>query len=91
MSLHATNLVHNCGNFFLPRETCVDEKSQQTRERREGLATRTNLGRETEEAKVRTINTIMDRESVQIGQFILGKNLGIGAFGKVRNSPASSR
>jgi hypothetical protein len=26
----------------------------------------------------------MDRAPVQIGQFILGKNLGIGAFGKVR-------
>jgi hypothetical protein len=27
---------------------------------------------------------IMDQAPVQIGQFILGKNLGIGAFGKVR-------
>ena len=26
----------------------------------------------------------MDQAPVQIGQFILGKNLGIGAFGKVR-------
>jgi hypothetical protein len=26
----------------------------------------------------------MDQTPVQIGQFILGKNLGIGAFGKVR-------
>jgi 5'-AMP-activated protein kinase catalytic alpha subunit len=27
----------------------------------------------------------MEQAPVQIGQFILGKNLGIGAFGKVRN------
>lgn len=26
----------------------------------------------------------MEQPPVQIGQFILGKNLGIGAFGKVR-------
>jgi hypothetical protein len=26
----------------------------------------------------------MDQTPIQIGQFILGKNLGIGAFGKVR-------
>jgi hypothetical protein len=26
----------------------------------------------------------MDQAPVQVGQFILGKNLGIGAFGKVR-------
>lgn len=30
----------------------------------------------------------MDQAPVQIGQFILGKNLGIGAFGKVRISLA---
>jgi hypothetical protein len=29
----------------------------------------------------------MDQAPVQIGQFILGKNLGIGAFGKVRIMP----
>lgn len=29
--------------------------------------------------------TTMDLTPVQIGQFILGKNLGIGAFGKVRS------
>lgn len=28
----------------------------------------------------------MEQAPVQIGQFILGKNLGIGAFGKVRNN-----
>jgi hypothetical protein len=28
----------------------------------------------------------MEQAPVQIGQFILGKNLGIGAFGKVRNT-----
>lgn len=28
----------------------------------------------------------MEQAPVQIGQFILGKNLGIGAFGKVRGS-----
>ena len=28
----------------------------------------------------------MDQAPVQIGQFILDKNLGIGAFGKVRSS-----
>jgi hypothetical protein len=27
----------------------------------------------------------MEQAPVQVGQFILGKNLGIGAFGKVRN------
>ena len=26
----------------------------------------------------------MDPQPIQIGQFLLGKNLGIGAFGKVR-------
>lgn len=26
----------------------------------------------------------MEQPSIQIGQFVLGKNLGIGAFGKVR-------
>jgi hypothetical protein len=29
----------------------------------------------------------MEQAPVQIGQFILGKNLGIGAFGKVRQEP----
>jgi hypothetical protein len=30
----------------------------------------------------------MEQAPVQIGQFILGKNLGIGAFGKVRIKPS---
>lgn len=33
----------------------------------------------------------MDQAPVQIGQFILGKNLGIGAFGKVRIGSWHSR
>lgn len=28
----------------------------------------------------------MEQPPVQIGQYVLGKNLGIGAFGKVRNN-----
>ena len=28
----------------------------------------------------------MDQQPVQIGQYVLGKNLGIGAFGKVSSS-----
>lgn len=28
----------------------------------------------------------MDQQPVQIGQYVLGKNLGIGAFGKVKSS-----
>jgi hypothetical protein len=32
-------------------------------------------------------STTMEQAPVQIGQFILGKNLGIGAFGKVRIIP----
>jgi hypothetical protein len=32
----------------------------------------------------RTTTITMEQAPVQIGQFILGKNLGIGAFGKVR-------
>eukprot|EP00978_Attheya_sp_CCMP212_P006169 scaffold13869_cov69-Attheya_sp.AAC.4 len=31
----------------------------------------------------------MEHTPVQIGQFILGKNLGIGAFGKVRTADAA--
>jgi hypothetical protein len=31
-------------------------------------------------------NNAMEQAPVQIGQFILGKNLGIGAFGKVRRT-----
>jgi hypothetical protein len=33
----------------------------------------------------------MEQAPVQIGQFILGKNLGIGAFGKVRKNSNPSR
>ena len=32
----------------------------------------------------------MEQAPVQIGQYILGKNLGIGAFGKVSNVKAGS-